>query len=556
MSSLTPLQLQIRKPVVLIRVNGELSSDLMNRLVHFRYTDRIHKRDTCTMTIDNRDGRLQLDPNSVWEVRWGRWGRLGPIRALTIKTITEVFDADIPAVGVELQATRGRTNVAGRGTMPSSEMHRVRIAKNWGKIPSSKIAKAIAKRHRLKAVVEDSEDVDDTPFLQSSNLSDYEYLNQLAHDIDFEFFIEGDTLYYRPQPFDERPTHTLFHAPVRTDTYLLSFTPEIKVSKVSVKASSASGPKGKDGKLLESFEDLEKDGLRMREAAELLITANTADAVMMHAQKELDKAHSDYTQVSSYVEHIYHQQDADPLLILRMARQANILSRKLQKTMQQYDRDQANVVRLIEDTKAEVFKRRTEPPVVADPNCAEAKTEKKTPTGEHAGQKAVQWSAGDERFVKTISIGQPLGSAAVPEGVAQEQAAVETTIDTPEMSKKKRKRVACAALARYTARAVEAQAVVIGDRDFRAKANYAIAGIPRHTGAWYAKEAVTEISSDYVVTLSLRRGSLGKISKKKAADTDKKDKKDQEEAPKKTVREFSAGNARWNRVVTQATSRP
>lgn len=233
--------------VVLINIDEkpELSKDLSERLVSFSFNDQNGKKDKVTIVLSDYDRRLTegdlIQPDDVWEVRWGYYNDMSRTRVITLKEWTPIYSDGAATVNLTFTVNRGKTNSGKYGT----EMDRVARPKLWGIIQSSEIAKKIARRHKLKYKGVDSKDANkELPYVQPGNVSDYEYLNQLAYDINFEFFIEDNTLFYRAPALEERPRRAFYYYPQTNQTYLLSFTPKVKVTRHSATKANAAGTKG------------------------------------------------------------------------------------------------------------------------------------------------------------------------------------------------------------------------------------------------------------------------------------------------------------------------
>lgn len=239
-------------PVVLLRVEGVVASDLSARVIEMKYSNKIKggkkKRrlvESCELTISDPQHVFtydkRFDADSLWELRWGYPRDLSDVYQFRLKYYEPLFDQD---------ASHAKKLVLmGLGHALTSS----RVPRNWGRTSTSVIAQRIAQRHGLKAVIDESADQTDTPYVQPVGVSDYQYLADLANDIDFEFFVQNDVLYYRSREtaYAANPrSRFIYGAP---GTLLKSFKPTVKAtSAVNVTARAAST---KDGKAVQPTVD-------------------------------------------------------------------------------------------------------------------------------------------------------------------------------------------------------------------------------------------------------------------------------------------------------------
>ncbi len=226
-----------RNPIVVLRCNGSASADLSNRIIEMKYNDshRIGSKKKGThvdkmeiVISDPRheftgDKRFEMDAR--WDVRFGYPHNLSDARWFLVK----YYIPDYEQAGIHSK----RVVLLGTGYMAST----VRAARNWGRVSSSTIAKAIAKRHGLKADIEFSSDSNEASYVQPAGVSDFEYLSDLAADIDYEFYIENDQLVFqsRDKAYSKTPrSRFVYGAP---GSILLSFKPTIKATAILLVAA-------------------------------------------------------------------------------------------------------------------------------------------------------------------------------------------------------------------------------------------------------------------------------------------------------------------------------
>lgn len=552
------------KPVVLIRRNGGPATELMERRISFRYIDRYGKRDKCQMVFADPDRMLSdtdfLQPDEVWTVRWGYIGELSKARTLVLKKWNPNYDGDFPKVVCELNVSKGRRS--------KTEPHRSRVARVWTDRPkssdprdhpfitqalksanfedkpskgggksvpltSTQIAKRIAQRHRLKFKGDDADDASDEPYVQPANMSDFEFLQMLATDIDFEFFIEGDVLYYRAKPYDERPRRVFYFHPKNGEDHILtSFRPTVKVSKKAHKPLG-SDTKNKDEKAVSDITKIKKSDLNLTSLQSDILEqeAKVADAQAIAKEKALEfrgsatAAEAQARYPAKAAADAYLQGQVALLQTIRKDAEAQIQAAQ--------DRVNASKQRKVNGD-------------ARGPNCASDKQKHKgtTPTGELG----YFLDLGNERREKVDFVDGPSASSGRRNNPKGMEGANEGTVQTADTSKKKRKKIACAKQQQYQDKAVEAQAVFSpGLPSLRAKVNYEIRGVgARFQGNWYARESVHSITDYYTITMRLKKGVIKK-PKKKAKGDKKKEKKAAKQAP--PVHQVVLDGARAERVI-------
>jgi len=483
------------KPVVMIRVNGEPRPDLEERRIVFQYNDRVGKRDTAELVLADPGREISngdlLQPDDIFEVTWGYPDNMSKVRTLRLKGWTPNYDEAFPTVKANLMVTSARQKLQGKRRV--TEPHTTQKPKNWGKRESSDIAKRIARRHGLKFKGDASDDID-VPFYQPGNVSDYEFLQQLADDIDFECFIEGDTLYYRAKPYDERPRRVFYYYPQGgglTDTLLLSFTPEVKVIKVSVKPRGSNTSTGDANVKLEatlSGINAEFSELAGTNAANAQTASNNAQqsaAADLTASLEAS-ANFKLNPNASTAQQAAQSRAAveDGLAALKNAR-ADLRSSKTQTGKAAYAEQTTQINSQAQGDKG---------------SCAGSSPSKAgdTPTGEPSTQEAVVLGLGDSRDLTYL-----------PASNAQ-------SLATPSVSERKRQREACASFAKMKDRAVTASAEFVGDPALRSKVNYEVRGVGRRfEGSWYSKDTTHTVGDNYRVQMKLKKGTIRKIKKGK-----------------------------------------
>lgn len=495
---------ELRNPVVLIRINGEPAEELERRRLDFTFTQKFRKRDECRMTFRDTDRALSngalLQPGDVWEIRWGYYGDMSRVRVLTLKSWKPNYDANAPKVSITFRVTRGRTSKKGSSKKAryGSEPEHTFSPRNWGVIQSSEVAKKIARRHRLKFKGNKSEDANkNAPFLQPGNMSDFEYLQQLAADIDFECFVEDGTLFYREKPYTEAPRRVLWYHPTEGETYLLSFQPDVKIAKVSIKPRSGSSG------------DLRSDKQRWRE--------------YKRAVGKLGK-NASFRQVADLAGKFGLNRDqmneAAKNVSLAASLPGALPTGDSQPGGETYS---AFVGRLAGD-----FLRAEAPTPAAWVVAQNAETTQAAGPGAEQGR--VLGVTGFQGNASDIQAQFQAGSTQV---VAADE----------ELVKKK----AAAVFTKKSDKAVTASASVIGSPRFRSRTNLRVEGVGRRFSAkWYVRDSTHSIreSNAYTVALKLKRGSLNDTQgPKKKAKKEKEAPQEQTEAKPVLAIQGFGGNA-------------
>lgn len=229
-------------PVILLNVLGKSADDLLNRLIRFHFKEHLGKATEIKLDFRNDDRLLLEDPrtlpNQKWEIRFGFLDDISPVITGYIRDVEPSY-ADRRTVSLTLYD----------GTLTLSKTSR---GKNWGKVPTSDIAKAIAKAHGLKAAVEPSNDTPKQAWVQPNDVNDIRYLRDLAVQIDFEVFMDGtpETLVYRKKAYDRVPKAVITYFDDGSErAFLKSFKPKVKsLGPLSTSASGTDAKKGKGDK--------------------------------------------------------------------------------------------------------------------------------------------------------------------------------------------------------------------------------------------------------------------------------------------------------------------
>lgn len=207
-------------PVVILRVDGKSADDIAQYMTSFELDDDIKKLPHAKIKFVDPEAKLindsRFDLDTIWSVKFGYPSDMSRANDFRLA----FYEPEFPASGaLSITVTLLHTAVS---------MQKVASGRHWGKVASSEIAKRLAKRHKLKAKVEASGDAQGT-YTQPHTMSDFQYLSQLADRIDFEFFVDQDTLYYRSKDTARRepPRATFVYGGANQVSLLEEFHPTI-----------------------------------------------------------------------------------------------------------------------------------------------------------------------------------------------------------------------------------------------------------------------------------------------------------------------------------------
>lgn len=208
-------------PVVVLQIDGKPADDIVQLMTSFTFDDDIKKLPHAKMSLVDPHGTLlndsRLNLETVWSIRFGYPSDMSRAQDFRLAYYEPKFPENYaPTVDVTLLHS-------------AVSMQKVSSGRHWGKIQSSEIARRIAARHKLKAKIEASNDAQ-TAYTQPHTVKDFEYLNQLADRIDFEFFVDQDTLFYRSKDLARRepPRATFVYGGANQVSMLKEFHPTIK----------------------------------------------------------------------------------------------------------------------------------------------------------------------------------------------------------------------------------------------------------------------------------------------------------------------------------------
>jgi uncharacterized protein involved in type VI secretion and phage assembly len=159
--------------------------------------DRLHMPDTFTLVF--RDP--QRDVLETAKIEIGKRIEIST-GSMYADAPALLIDGEVTSIEVEYDELGSRAVV--RGYDLSHRLNAGRKSKTYLNVTYSDIAKQLAGAANLKTDVESTSEVHE--YVVQANQSDLDFLLGLAHDVDFDFRVEGDTMIFRKQaPASEGP---------------------------------------------------------------------------------------------------------------------------------------------------------------------------------------------------------------------------------------------------------------------------------------------------------------------------------------------------------------
>lgn len=204
----------IGKPVVKV-VCQSSGNDWSDYVTHFKYEDCTDKADMLEIRFSDDYALRAIDSpdfrhGSVLKVQWGYCGGvMSTVHRVVVQDVEAKYARSIDVTVRCLDATKGM-NSSCRTYL-------------WKNVTSSDIAKQMASKYNLNAVVDTTNKV--WKSIPQSNVTDFDFLKYLAgmeKDGNFESFVRGETLYFRKRPSDEQSEWTVQYG----DEDFISFSPK------------------------------------------------------------------------------------------------------------------------------------------------------------------------------------------------------------------------------------------------------------------------------------------------------------------------------------------
>lgn len=197
--------------------------NLTRRVSRMTYTDSADAKATqLELYLNDKGSALSGDPSFVnrneCQIRWGYPNEMSPIYTFVLVRAQPSFNSNN---GPVLKVV---------GWDRSIDMSRGAAPNNWGSVSSSDVARKIAEKYNLRAVMEDSDDARKESRMQGAHESDISFLKRLAEALDWDCYVEGRALHFHRRMFDEKPTRTYDYMLGR-NPQVIDFSPKINMNK-------------------------------------------------------------------------------------------------------------------------------------------------------------------------------------------------------------------------------------------------------------------------------------------------------------------------------------
>ncbi|MBD5799849.1 hypothetical protein BHU24_25085 [Bacillus pseudomycoides] len=219
-------------PVFEIEIEGENIIEKGVEVISVSVDNNLSNADHFTFTVNNAFDIMEK------EVRWldqlFAFGKKVKVKMGYVNQSNEIAELAEIFIGVITSVTTrfpsgGLPQMEVSGYDLSHCMMKGLKARSWQKAKHSDTAREIAKNYKLKSVVDDT-GVLFPRVVKKDGLSDFQFLQDLAKKNSFEFFVLGETLYFRAPVYYKEPIVTL-----EWGKSLVSFNPEINVANLVTK---------------------------------------------------------------------------------------------------------------------------------------------------------------------------------------------------------------------------------------------------------------------------------------------------------------------------------
>lgn len=194
---MSSIQQRVFSPRVVIQPEGEEKSwqDIVRDVISFEYVSPSRGMARVTLVVANPGLKYANDSRFKegfrFKMRFGYPGMYSEEKKLVVVGAAPTFPNGLPVITLT-GYDKGRVMVTSR-------------PKNWGRLSSSEIATKIASIYGLRSNVDQSKDWRPRARVQPANVSSFEYLDRLAQEIGYDFWIEKDTLCFKILDFGQTP---------------------------------------------------------------------------------------------------------------------------------------------------------------------------------------------------------------------------------------------------------------------------------------------------------------------------------------------------------------
>jgi phage protein D len=229
-------------------------------------TTASEESDTVTFTVGNAYNVVTRD--FEWLEKQLVLGKTLEVQMGYTDRLTPVFFGYITSVNVKFP-NNGTPQLTVKGMDLSFKMMRGRNAKSWANKKVSDVVKEIGQQYGANSFVIDATQKPLPNFPKKPD-NDFQFLQELAQTLNYDFFVVGKTLYFRKKNKSKTPLMTLSWG-----KHLMNFNVEQniadQVTKVIVRSWDA-----KTQKVIEaSTESVEKIGSNSKTGSDLLKTLGT-----------------------------------------------------------------------------------------------------------------------------------------------------------------------------------------------------------------------------------------------------------------------------------------
>ena len=207
-------------PRIFVEANGTLANDIIPFITKFEYEDDEAKIDKLTLTVANPGLRFRDDARFKegvqFRVRFGYLNDISDMKVATIAHSRPHFAEGMPSiqmVALNLQHTMNR------GAAP----------RNWGTVSSTAVVREIAKKYGFELDIEESNDARRQSRVQAANVTDFQFMMNLAKKLNWDCFIEYHTLHFHKKRYTA-PAELEFVYFTDSRGTLLKFDPDVNLT--------------------------------------------------------------------------------------------------------------------------------------------------------------------------------------------------------------------------------------------------------------------------------------------------------------------------------------
>lgn len=223
----------IQNPFIFVAF--EKGPDVSRDISRIVYTDSADAKATqLEITLNNKGNKYSDDPafttrNKI-KLRWGYPNQVSPLYTFVMVKAEPSYNA---STGPILKIV---------GWDKSIDMNRQARPYNWGPVSSSAVARKIAEKYNMRAIVEESDDARKESRVQAANDTDIQYLKKLADSLDWDCYVEGNALHFHKRRHTDTPTRT-YDFMLGRNPQILEFSPRIKLNKKTASGKASADPK-------------------------------------------------------------------------------------------------------------------------------------------------------------------------------------------------------------------------------------------------------------------------------------------------------------------------